>query len=101
MKDDGELKFYIFAIVAVLILCIAPYMGGCNKQIMDTTYTFDTAIISVGGEWMTIDVASWTDFEDGDQLQIQATDGKTYLVHSVNCTLINSDEWTEEENEND
>ena len=32
-------------------------------------------------------VASWTDFEDGDQIQVKI-DGKTYLVHSANIVLI-------------
>ena len=32
-------------------------------------------------------VQSWTDFEDGDQIQVKIN-GNTYLVHSSNITLI-------------
>jgi len=69
---------------------IAMIFTGCNKQIIDTSYTFDKAILYVGGEWITIDVDSWTDYEDGDQIQVKDTDGNTYLVHSTNITLIHS-----------
>ena len=75
----------VLAMLSTAILCT-----GCNKQIIDTTYTFDKAVIYVGGEWITIDVDSWTDYEDGDQIQVKDTDGNTYLVHSTNITLIHS-----------
>jgi hypothetical protein len=73
--------------VAALISMI---FTGCNKQIIDTSYTFDKAILYVGGEWITINVDSWKDYEDGDQIQVKDTDGNTYLVHSTNITLIHS-----------
>ena len=75
----------VLAMLSTAILCT-----GCNKQIIDTTYTFDKAILYVGGEWITINVDSWTDYEDGDQIQVKDTDGNTYLVHSTNITLIHS-----------
>ena len=39
------------------------------------------------GEVVEGKVSSWTDFEDGDQIQVKI-DGKTYLVHSSNVVLI-------------
>lgn len=66
--------------------------GGFNYQLFDTTYTYDKAIIKLpDGEVVKGKVESWKDYEDGDQLQIKI-DGKTYLVHSTNCVLINSGE---------
>ena len=62
--------------------------AGCNKQILDTTYSYEKAIIYLpNGETIEGKVDSWTDYEDGDQLQIKI-DGKNYLVHSSNCVLI-------------
>lgn len=75
----------VLAMLSTAILCT-----GCNKQIIDTSYTFDKAILYVGGEWITINVDSWKDYEDGDQIQVKDTDGNTYLVHSTNITLIHS-----------
>lgn len=80
----------ITAMVVAMSITMAILCTGCNKQIIDTTYTFDKAIMYVGGEWITIDVDSWDDYDDGDQIQVKDTDGNTYLVHSTNITLIHS-----------
>ena len=64
-------------------------LSGCgNKQIFDTTYTFNKAIISLpDGTVVEGRVDSWRDYEDGDQIQVKI-DGVTYLVHSSNICLI-------------
>lgn len=61
-----------------------------NKTWFDTQYSFDTAIIDLHNEVITVKVKSWTDYEDGEQLQVIAEDGTVYLTSSYNCTLINS-----------
>ena len=74
------------ALVLALILMIL--MAGCNKQMVDLTYSYERAILSLpNGEVIEGKVSSWTDFEDGDQIQVRI-DGKTYLVHSSNIVLI-------------
>lgn len=61
---------------------------GCNKQIFDTTYSYERAIIYLpNGEVVDGKVQSWTDYEDGDQIQVKIN-GKQYLVHSSNIVLI-------------
>lgn len=74
----------------LLMLCVLPLLTACgNQQFIDTTYTFNKAMIKLqDGTVTTVDIQSWRDFEDGDQVQIKTTDGTTYLVHSSNCTLI-------------
>ena len=76
----------ILAILLVIIfalLCV-----GCNKQIVDLKYSFNYAIIGLpNGEVVEGKVQSWTDFEDGDQIQVKI-DGITYLVHSSNVVLM-------------
>lgn len=73
------------ALAAVFLLLSA---ASCNKQIFDTTYHFDYAYIGLpNGECVEGRVESWTDFEDGDQLQIKI-DGTWYLVHAANAVLI-------------
>ena len=76
----------ILAIVLVLILMLT--FTACNKQMVDLTYSYERAILSLpNGEIIEGRVSSWTDFEDGDQIQVRI-DGKTYLVHSRNIVLI-------------
>ena len=80
-------KFAVIALAAVLLIG-AMVLAGCNKQLVDLTYSYEYAIIALpNGEIVEGKVSSWTDFEDGDQLQIKI-DGKTYLVHSSNVVLI-------------
>lgn len=77
-----------FAITIATIL-LAMSLSGCNKQVVDLTYSYERAIISLpNGEIVDGKVQSWTDFEDGDQIQVKI-DGVTYLVHSSQVALIN------------
>ena len=72
----------------VLVFAFALALCGCNKQMLDLTYSYEYAIIALpNGEVVEGKVSSWTDYEDGDQLQVKI-DGKTYLVHSSNVVLI-------------
>ena len=83
------MKKKILAIVSlVLIAAVVLVLAGCNKQMVDLTYSYERAILSLpNGEVIEGKVSSWTDFEDGDQIQVKI-DGKTYLVHSSNIVLI-------------
>lgn len=80
-------KFIFSALIFSIIFCLC----GCietNKQYFDTTLKFDKAIVSLpDGTVISGNVDSWTDFEDGDQIQVKI-DGVTYLVHASNVALI-------------
>jgi len=86
-------KIIIAAVLAVATLSFCLFSGGCtgcgNKTLFDTTYTFEYAIISLpNGEVVEGEVKEWSDYEDGDQLQIKLEDGNIYLVHSEDCVLM-------------
>ena len=79
----------ILATLIMLILVVATLVS-CeyNYQFIDTTYSFDRAIISLpNGEIVDGKVDSWLDYEDGDQIQVKIN-GVTYLVHSSDVVLI-------------
>ena len=83
-------KIIAILLVAVVSLSLALFTVGCNKQVMDLTYSYERAIICLpNGEIVDGKVTSWTDYEDGDQIQVKI-DGKTYLVHSSNIALISN-----------
>jgi general stress protein CsbA len=85
----NKIKFAVVAIglVAILIITIL-ILSSCNKQLIDTTYNFDKAIVSLpNGEVIEGKLTSWKDYENSDQIQVKI-DGKTYLVHSTNVVLI-------------
>ena len=59
-----------------------------NKQLLDTTCHYDRAIVYLpNGEIVEGRVSSWTDFDDGDSIQVKI-DGKMYLTHVSNVCLI-------------
>ena len=76
--------------LGICILSIGgAYLTGCgNKTFIDTTYTFDKAIIRLpNDEVIEGTVQSWTDYENGDQIQVKIN-GNVYLVHSEDIVLI-------------
>ena len=82
------MKKIIALLLAVILVMGVMLLAGCNKQMVDLTYSYEYAIIGLpNGEVVEGKVTSWTDFEDGDQIQVKI-DGKTYLVHSSNVVLI-------------
>lgn len=80
------MKKRILSLIAALTVILST--TGCNKQIFDLNLKFDRAIIHLpNGQIIEGKVQSWTDYEDGDQIQVKI-DGVTYLVHSSNIVLI-------------
>ena len=76
----------IITVLAVIIILLC--LTGCNKQIVDVSYSYDTAICNISGEYKELEIKKWKDY-DGEQLQIVDKKGNVYLVSSVNCTLVN------------
>ena len=75
-------------LLGIIILGGCLLLTGCNKQIIDTKYTFNRAIVTLNdGTRMEIEIKKWKDF-DGEQIQIVSTDGTVYLVSSYNTILI-------------
>lgn len=81
------MKKRLLICAAILGLSVVG-VTGCNKQMFDVTYSYERAIVYLpNGEVVEGKVQSWTDYEDGDQIQVKI-DGKQYLVHSSNIALI-------------
>ena len=80
------IKRLIFAVLTIGTVICATGCG--NRQVLDFTYTFDKAIISLpNGDVVEGKINSWKDFDDGDQIQVKLNN-TTYLVHSENVVLI-------------
>ena len=78
----------ILTTLMITLLMVITLSGCGNKQIFDTTYTFNKAIIALpNGDIVEGKVEAWTDYEDGDQIQVKIN-GVTYLVHSSDIVLI-------------
>jgi hypothetical protein len=78
------------AIILILALLLIPaiFLSGCNRQMVDLTYSYERAIVCLpNGDIVEGKLTSWRDYEDGDQIQVKI-DGKQYLVHSSNVVLI-------------
>ncbi len=76
----------LIAIVAAIMLM------GCNAQIIDTTWRYDYAYITLPEGLVEGEVASWVDYEDSDMVQVRMKDGTTYYTHGSNVVLIQKGE---------
>ena len=77
------------SVALIIVVCICCMFMGCgNQTLLDTTWTFERAIIFLpDGEKIEGKVSSWTDYDDSDMIQV-TIDGKTYLTHWNYAILI-------------
>lgn len=80
-------------IITIIGIIMSILMSGCdfgngNKDMNDTEYTFEKAIIITGNETTVVDVKEWCDYKDSDQVQIKTKDGTVYFGSSNNIILI-------------
>lgn len=75
-----KIKYLLILIIVML------FITGCNKEIFDTSYSFDKIICNYDGIKFELNVDSWNDYE-GEQLQIKSDD-KTYLLSANKCYMI-------------
>jgi len=75
----------------LLIIFVLSALTGCgNRTLLDTTYSYDRAIIQLAdGTVVDTKIKSWTDYE-GEQIQVIAENGTVYLTSSFRCDLIKS-----------
>ena len=81
MLDEKEfsMKKLIALLLAIIALLSCLVLSGCNKQLVDLTYSYEYAIIGLpNGEVVEGKVSSWTDFEDGDQLRSESMEKLTW-----------------------
>ena len=85
-------KIKFFTLITTIGLC-AAMLFGCNKDLFDTNYTFDKAIIYMGSNAipMVLDIKQWKDYE-GEQLQLILADDSIVLVSSFNTILVKGED---------
>lgn len=80
------MKKFITAILLVLSILTITSCG--NKQLFDTVYSFDRAIISLpDGTKIEGKVEGWKEYSSSDSIQIKI-DGVYYYTHLQNVVLI-------------
>ena len=81
-------KFICILLIMAITCALCFALAGCNRQIIDTTWSFERAIVFLpDGEKIEGKVSSWGDYDDSDMIQVKV-DGKMYLTHSSNVVLI-------------
>lgn len=71
----------------ILMIPLLLLTGCGNRNIFDTNYTYDYAECYLNGEYQKYGIKKWSDY-DGEQIQIEATDGKLYLLSMNYCRLV-------------
>ena len=78
-------------------LLMSARLAGCNRQMIDTVWRYDYAIIELPtGEIVEGEVSSWRDYEDSDSVQIVFSDGAVYYTHINRVVLISNPTVIEE-----
>lgn len=73
----------------IAAICFATVLSGCNYDLVDLRYTFDTAHIAMpGGETKVVKVKTWKDYDQSDTVQVEDRDGNVYLTHYCNVVLV-------------
>lgn len=86
-RSSAIIRILIILLWMSIFFLISFSLSGCgNKQLLDTHYTFNYAIVQRADGEQLIRIKSWKDYE-GEQLQITDVDGKTWLVSSYNTIL--------------
>lgn len=82
---------FTLVVIGLIVLVAAIIITGCNRQWIDTTWNYNTAIIKSGFDGFAgkVRIKSWRDYENSDMIQITTQDGRTMLTHSVNVMLVN------------
>lgn len=86
MKKNGFTLIELLATIIVLGIFILLFTTGCNYQVFDTKWSYDTIICNYNGDKFELKIDTWKDY-DGEQLQI-TSNGKTYLLSANNCYMI-------------
>jgi hypothetical protein len=87
-KMKAKRALCMLAAILLVVAMMLMFLTGCNRQVIDTTFSYDNAILALpDGSVISGKIESWKDYDDGDQIQVKI-DGTTYLVHSVNIVLI-------------
>ena len=76
-------------ILLTLLLCAVCTisLSACNYQVIDLQFSYNYAYMKIGEEWVNVPITKWTDYEDGEQIQITLQDGSVILTSSINCIL--------------
>lgn len=81
-------KIFLITLAVLMIAATIMALTSCNRSLIDMTYSFERAIISLpNGEVVEGKVNQWTDYENSDMVQVEIN-GKTYLTHISNVVLI-------------
>ena len=80
-----------FTILLFIALCSQSAYAWGNQSWFDTTYSFENVQIALqDGSCVIGKCESWQDYENSDVVQVKV-DGKVYLTHYMNVTLISDD----------
>ena len=81
-------KIFLITLAVLMIAATIMALTSCNRTFIDTTYSFERAVISLpNGEVVEGNVDQWADFENSDMIQVKIN-GKVYLTHISNVVLI-------------
>lgn len=88
-ENKNFCKTIVIETIVLIIIIFSLLLTSCgNYQIIDMVYKYDYAYILLpNGEIVEGSIDFWSDYEDGDQIQV-CIDGTIYLTDTTRCVLI-------------
>lgn len=72
----------VIAVVLILILLACSLTACGNERIFDLNYTFHYAYINGPSGWKEFEIVRWSNYEDGDMVQVETKAGNIVLGHA-------------------
>lgn len=86
---NKKVKKFLIKAVAVISLLSMTY--GCNRQLVDVTYAFKTAVLKNDGNTVFMPIAKWKDYA-GEAVQLITNDAMAIYTSSYVADLINNNQ---------
>lgn len=78
----------MIAAILLVVAMMLMFLTGCNRQVIDTTFSYDNAILALpDGSVISGKIESWKDYDDGDQIQVKI-DGTTNLCFNFPASAV-------------
>lgn len=92
IKNSRIAAILLITMICILIVGLTVAIGKpsnfFNRNLIDTVWKYDSAIVITPTEEIKGAIKSWNNYENSDMIQVTFENGTIYYTHSSNVILI-------------